>query len=239
MRCSMRCASISFIWPTKNSFCSCELDLDLVDGAQHLGAPRDVVRRRKHREARHLLLQVAGQRVEDLQRFHLVVEERDADRHSPRSPPGRCRARRRARGKTPRLNSTSLRVYCISVRRLMASRCDELVALLQVQDHAVVFGRVADAVDRRYCRHDHAVRPLEDGLGRRQPHLLDVLVDRRILLDVEIARRNVGFRLVVVVVGDEVLDRVVREEFAELGVELRGERLVGRDHDAQDGRCAR
>ena len=42
--------------------------------------------------------------------------------------------------------------------------------------------------------------------------------------------RHVGLGLVVVVVGDEVLDRVVREEFAELAVELRGEGLVVRQH---------
>ena len=132
---------------------------------------------------------------------------------------------------TPRLKSTSLRAYCISVSRLIASRCDMRVALLQVQDHAVVLGRVADAVDRRHRRDDHAIGPLEDRLGRRQPHLLDVLVDRAVLLDVEVARRDVGLRLVVVVVRDEVLDRVVREELAELRIELRRQRLVGRDHD--------
>ena len=60
--------------------------------------------------------------------------------------------------------------------------------------------------------------------------LLDMLVDRRVLLDVEVARRHVGFRLVIVVVRDEILDRVVGKELAELGVELRGERLVGREH---------
>ena len=42
--------------------------------------------------------------------------------------------------------------------------------------------------------------------------------------------RHVGLGLVVVVVGDEVLDRVVREELAELAVELRGQRLVVREH---------
>ena len=55
------------------------------------------------------------------------------------------------------------------------------------------------------------------------------LIDR-VLLDVEVARRDVGLGLVVVVVRDEVLDRVLREELAELGVELRRERLVRR-HD--------
>ena len=39
-------------------------------------------------------------------------------------------------------------------------------------------------------------------------------------------RGQVRLGLVVVEVADEVLDRVLREELAELGVELRGERLV-------------
>ena len=44
-------------------------------------------------------------------------------------------------------------------------------------------------------------------------------------------RRHVGLGLVVVVVGDEVLDRVLREELPELAVQLRGQRLVGRQHE--------
>ena len=49
---------------------------------------------------------------------------------------------------------------------------------------------------------------------------------RRVLLDVRVRPRQVRLGLVVVEVADEVLDRVVREELAELRVELRGERLV-------------
>jgi hypothetical protein len=78
---------------------------------------------------------------------------------------------------------------------------------------------------------DHHVAPLHQRLGRRQAHLLDVLVDRGILLDVEVARGHVGLGLVVVVVRNEVLDRVLREELAELGIELRGERLVGGENE--------
>ena len=47
------------------------------------------------------------------------------------------------------------------------------------------------------------------------------------LLDVGVGARHVGFGLVVVVVADEVLDRVVGEEALELAVELGGQRLVG------------
>ena len=67
--------------------------------------------------------------------------------------------------------------------------------------------------------------------GRRVPQPVDVVVPRRVLLDVEVGLRDVRLRLVVVVVGDEVLDGVRREELAELVAELRGERLVVRDHE--------
>jgi hypothetical protein len=41
---------------------------------------------------------------------------------------------------------------------------------------------------------------------------VDLVVDRGVLLDVGVARRDVGLGLVVVVVADEVLDGVVGEE---------------------------
>jgi hypothetical protein len=60
---------------------------------------------------------------------------------------------------------------------------------------------------------------------------IDLVVDRRVLLDVGVAGRQVRLGLVVVVVGDEVLDPVLREELAQLAGDLRGERLVGREED--------
>ena len=66
--------------------------------------------------------------------------------------------------------------------------------------------------------------------GGRQAQAVDLLVDVGVLLDVGVVLRDVGLGLVVVVVGDEVLDGVVREELAELGVELGGQRLVVGQH---------
>jgi hypothetical protein len=56
------------------------------------------------------------------------------------------------------------------------------------------------------------------------PQAVYVLVDLGVLLDERVGPRDVGLGLVVVVVGDEVLDGVVREELGELVRELRGER---------------
>ena len=104
------------------------------------------------------------------------------------------------------------------------------VALAKDEPHLGVALGLADTVDRRDRGDDDRVAALENGLGGGKTHLLDVLVDGRVLLDEEVACGDVGLGLVVVVVGDEVLDGVLREEVAHFSVGLRGERLVGR-HD--------
>lgn len=54
----------------------------------------------------------------------------------------------------------------------------------------------------------------------------DLVVDGGVFFDVGIRVGDVGLRLVVVVIGDEVLHRVVGEELPKLRAELRGQGLV-------------
>ena len=63
-------------------------------------------------------------------------------------------------------------------------------------------------------------------LAADKPEPLDLLVDGRVLLDVSVRARDVGLRLVIIEVADEILHRVVREKLLELGIKLRGERFV-------------
>ena len=105
------------------------------------------------------------------------------------------------------------------------------LALLQQRDLGVVLLRRAEAVDAGHRRHHDHVAPREQGARGGVPKAVDLLVDRGVLLDVEVLRRDVCLRLVVVVVRDEVLDRVLREELPELVAELGGERLVVGDHE--------
>ena len=69
-------------------------------------------------------------------------------------------------------------------------------------------------------------RRVEQGAGGGVAQAVDVLVDGGVLLDVGVGLGDVGLGLVVVVVADEVLDRVVGEEVLELAVELGGQGLV-------------
>ncbi|CAB5025699.1 unannotated protein [freshwater metagenome] len=93
-----------------------------------------------------------------------------------------------------------------------------------------VFLRCPESVDGRDTCHDNDVAAGEEAVRRRVPQSLHLLIDRGVLLDEGIALRNVCLWLVIVVVGDEVLDGVVRQEFLELRGQLCGKGLV-RSHD--------
>ena len=106
-----------------------------------------------------------------------------------------------------------------------------LLADLEDQHALAPLLRRAEPVDAGDGGDDDHVAPGEERRGRGEPQPGDVVVLRRVLLDVEVGLRDVRLGLVVVVVGDEVLDGVLGEELAELVAELRGERLVVRDHE--------
>ncbi len=109
----------------------------------------------------------------------------------------------------------------------------QLLAGLHGEGHGRVGLDRADAVDARHGGDDDDVVALQQRAGGGVAHAVDLLVDRQFLLDVGVGARHVGFGLVVVVVGDEVLDRVVGEEALELAVELGRQRLVGGEHQGR------
>ena len=103
--------------------------------------------------------------------------------------------------------------------------------LFEEEQHAVVGFRRAEAVDAGDGGDDDAVAAFEEGARGGEAELVELLVDGGFLLDEEVAGGDVGFGLVVVVVGDEVLDGVGGEEGFELVVELGGEGLVVREDE--------
>src|SRR5436309_14697776 len=86
-----------------------------------------------------------------------------------------------------------------------------LLTLYQHEQHAVVGLGRPETVNAAYAGHDDAVAPLEKRPRRREPQLIQLVVDGGFFFDADVARWNVRFRLVIIVVADEVFDRVRRK----------------------------
>ena len=184
---------------------------------------------REHGEAPHLGQNLSRQRVEQMQCLDHVVEQLDPDR-------GLGVLRRKDVDHVPaHTKHAALEFDIVAVVLHIRQPCDHValrhfVVLAQQQNHAVVIGRIANTVNRRHGADDNRIAPLQQRLGCRQPHLLDVFIDARIFFDEHVARRHVGFGLVVVVIRHEILHRVFRKKLAHLRIQLRRERFVRR-HD--------
>ncbi len=165
-----------------------------------------------------------GQRVEDDELVHLVAEQADTDglflvgrvhlddvAPHPERPPSELDV-------VPLvLDLDQLPENLIAV---------DALSHLERQHHPVVGLRRPQAVDAGHAGDNHDVPTFEQGARGREAHAIDLVVDRRFLLDVGVAGGDVGLGLVVVVVADEVLDRVVGKEAAEFLIQLRGQGLV-------------
>jgi hypothetical protein len=98
-------------------------------------------------------------------------------------------------------------------------------------DHRLVILLAADAVNARDAGDDNHVAPRKQRTHGGEAQALDLLVAAGILFDERVGARDVGLRLVIIEVADEVFDGVVRKKTFELGVKLRGERFVVRNDE--------
>ena len=205
-----------------------QLDLDALDGQAHPLVAGDVVAGRQDHQLVDDIELLAGERVDQHDALDLVAEHLDADgvllvggvhlegvAPHPEAAPGQVQ----------------VVALVADVDQLPQDRAHVvLFAHPDVEELVPVLLGRAQPVDGGH-RGDHDdVPPRQQGGRRGVAEALDLVVDRRVLLDVGVARRQVRLGLVVVVVGDEVLDLVLREEGPELVGQLGGERLV-RGHD--------
>ena len=200
----------------------------LADGPLHAVGAGDVVGRGEDEELLDLADHLAGERVQVVEPLDLVAEHLDPDRELlvDREDLDRVAADpERAAGEGE----------VVAGVLLDDQRAQQVLALAglphpHLQRPVHVLLRRPEAVDAGHRRDDDDVPAGEQALRGGVAEPLDLVVDRRVLLDVGVRLRDVGLGLVVVVVRDEVLDRVVRQQFLELVRQLRGEGLVRR-HD--------
>ena len=200
------------------------LGLDVDDRFLELVLRRDVVGRRVDVDLLALGQQLPGQRVELGDPLDLVAEELDPDE---RLLGGGLELQRVAADTEAGPGERGVVALVLEVDQVAQHGVAPVLAAGPQLEHGrAVVDRGAEAVDARDRGHDDDVATLEQGVRRGVAEPVDLVVARRVLLDVGVAPGQVRLGLVVVEVADEVLDGVLGEELAELGVELGGERLV-------------
>ena len=223
-----RCASSSLPWRSSSASRSASSASMPADGPLHALRAGDVVGRREDVHLVLLVHDLTGQRVQRVDPLDLVAEELDPDREllvhrddldGVAADPERAAGEGEVVAGVLHLHEPAQQVVAL-----------DDVADLQRRHPVDVLLRRAQAVDAGDRRHHDHVPAGQQRVGRRVPQPLDLVVDRGVLLDVGVRLRDVRLGLVVVVVRDEVLDRVVRQELAELVGQLRGQGLVRRHH---------
>jgi len=136
---------------------------------------------------------------------------------------------------TPNAEGAAVKVDVVSLVLNVDEATEQTVAAklfadFETDQHLLVPLRGADTVDTRDACNDDDVASREERARGAVAHPVDLIVYDRVLLDIGVARWDVRFGLVVVVVAHEILDRVVGKEVAHFAVELRRQGLVGR-HD--------
>ena len=186
--------------------------------------------RRVNRNVKHLRERVSGQHICLRDFIDLVAEELHAV--------GKLILIRRKNlyHVAAHTEGAAVKVEVISAVLDIDELGDDLIPILllsraETDHHVFIVRRAAEAVNAGDTRDNNHILPLEKGARRRIPKAVYLLVGRGILLDVGVRLRHIGLRLVVVVVGDKVLHRILREELLHLAVKLRRERLIVGDDE--------
>ena len=100
----------------------------------------------------------------------------------------------------------------------------------QGDHHFLKVLRFPQTVDAGHRGHHNHVPPLKQSGSGGQAQPVDLVVHRGVLFDEGVRVGDIGLRLIVVVIGHEILHRIVREELLKLRAQLGGQGLVVGQH---------
>ena len=122
-------------------------------------------------------------------------------------------------------------IYIISFILQFNQTCAELITIhlhsrAQTDDHAAVINGIAQRVNAGDTRHNNHVAAFRKCRRSGMAETVNLIIDCAVFFNIGICRRNIGLRLIIVVVADEILHRIVREKAAHLSTDLAGQCFV-------------
>ena len=104
----------------------------------------------------------------------------------------------------------------------------DLLPFFQEEQHAVISLRRSQAVDAAYRSDNNAVAPLKERPRGGEPELVQLVIDGGFFFYINVAGRDVGLGLIVVIIRNEILNCIVRKELLKFMIELRSQSFVVR-----------
>ncbi len=208
-----------------------EFLLDRLNGRLHAVLGHDVVDGRVDEDERFIFNELARERVDDLDGDDLVAEELDVIGELLVAGMQLDDIAAHAEGAALEVDVV---VRVLEIDELVEHGVAvDLLAAAQRKHRRLIRLRRAQAENTGDGRDQKHVAAADEIAGGREAQAIEVVVARGILLDVDVALRDVGLGLVIVVIADEVTDGIVGEQPLELLVKLGGQCLVVADNESR------
>ena len=95
------------------------------------------------------------------------------------------------------------------------------------KSHVTIRLNCPDTINTRNRRDNDHIFAFEQRTRSSMTHSIDLFINRGFFFDIGIGAGNIRFRLVVVVVGNEIFDGIIGKKSLHLTIELCGKRLIG------------
>ena len=87
--------------------------------------------------------------------------------------------------------------------------------------------RTPHAINTRHRRDNHNIPPARKQSRQcRQPQTVNLIINRKILLNIRVRMRQISLRLIIVIVRNIILNRILRKKLLHLSIKLGSQRLV-------------
>ena len=202
-----------------------QFGLDAQNRAPHAFVTGHVMSRRENQDLAQFAQGLPGDRINHRESIDGVAEHLDPE---DRLLVGRVDLDRVA--PNPKIAATERHVVAVVLKIDQTAKDASHVVInagMKFEELTAIFIGIAHSVDTRDGGDHDGVASGQKSGGGRMAEPIDVVVDRRVLLDVRVTRRDVGLGLVIVVVTHEVFDAIVGEELPHLLGQLCSETLVG------------
>ena len=118
---------------------------------------------------------------------------------------------------------STLKIHIISIVLNLNQLRNDLIPVLdhtwpQRDHHLLIINRWTQSIDARYASHNNHISSLRQCSCRRVSKLINLIIDGRILCNVGVRRWDIGFWLVVVIVGYKVFYRIIGKELFKFAV---------------------